>query len=121
MRISFDLSPDASYKSNRFSETLLEKSLKFVPSKRDGIVAFNLGFMLLPAKVDSIAKEQSCKRNALAIRGTGCMKIIFALLTKVLTFHVKATIIQVGILGFDSPILSCKACFATFLALKKQF
>lgn len=54
LKIPLDFSLDASYKSNRFSKTLPEKSLEFVSSGRNGIIAFNLGLVLLLAEVDSI-------------------------------------------------------------------
>lgn len=57
LRIPLDLSPDAGHKDSRFSETLPEKSLGFVPSRKASIVIFNLGFVLLPAEVDLISEE----------------------------------------------------------------
>lgn len=57
LKISLDFSSDANHKGDRFFEVLLEKSFEFVTSKKDGIIAFNLGLVLLSAKVDLISKE----------------------------------------------------------------
>lgn len=61
-RILFDLSLNVSHKQYGFSETPPEKSFKFVQSKSGGTVVLNLGFVLLPAEVDSILDKQSYKK-----------------------------------------------------------
>lgn len=61
LKISLDLSLNAGYKNDGFSEILLKKRLEFVLNKEDGIVTFNLGLILLLAKVDPISKEQIMK------------------------------------------------------------
>lgn len=63
LRISLDLDPDASYKQDRFFENLLQKTLKFVLSRRDNIITFNFNFILLPAEVNLILEKQGCKRT----------------------------------------------------------
>lgn len=78
-----------------------KKSFEFIPSNRNSTVIFNLGLMLLPVNVDPIAEKQNRKGNALGAYGIGHIKIIFALSTKVIALHVKATIIQVGISSFQ--------------------
>ena len=77
----------------------MKKGLEFVLNKRDGLVALNLGLVLLLAKVDSIPEQRSCKRNALMICGSGHVKMIFTLLTKVVALYMQALIVQVGISG----------------------
>lgn len=72
---------------------MLEKGLKFVLNRRDGIIVFNLSFILLLAKVDLIIEQQGCKENALVICSTGRIEMIFALLIKVITFYMQAFII----------------------------
>lgn len=42
LRIPLDFSSNAGYKGSGFFETLQEKSLEFVSSKRNDIVTFNL-------------------------------------------------------------------------------
>lgn len=93
LRIPLDYSPDTNHKNGGFSKTLLKKSLKFVLSKRDGTIIFNLGLLLLLAKVDFILKDQNYERDVLGAYGIGCVKIVRALLTKILAFHIRATII----------------------------
>lgn len=63
---------------------MLKKGLKFVLSKKDGTIVFNLSLVLLPIKVDPISEKQGCKRDALVARGISCVEIIFVLLTKVI-------------------------------------
>lgn len=55
--ILLDLSLNANYKEDKFFKTLLKKDLKFVLSRKNGIIAFNLSFMLFPAKIDFVLKE----------------------------------------------------------------
>ena len=86
--VSFDFTPDIVNKRGRFSETLLEEGLEFVPSEKSNSVLLNLSLMLLPAEVNSILKEQSRKGDALVARSTGHVEIIFTLSAEVVTLHV---------------------------------
>lgn len=61
--------------------------------KRNGFVLFNLQFILLLIKVDSILKEWSCKKNTFITYYISCFKIIFILLIKVITFYIRASIV----------------------------
>lgn len=78
---------------------MLEKALKFVSSKKNNIVIFNLGLLLLLVKADFILKEQSYKKKVLGVCDTDCGKIVLALLTEVETFYMAVTIVQVRVLG----------------------
>lgn len=100
LKIALNFGPDVGHKWDEFFEVLLKKSLKFVPNKESGPITLNLGFMLLPTEVDLILEKQSCKENALMAYGTSCVKIILALLTKVIPLYMQAFIIQVEISGF---------------------
>lgn len=115
------LSSDASYEGSGFSKALLEKSLEFVPSRKDGTVTFNLGLVLLPVEVNPIPKKQGYKGYALRAHDTWRVKIILALLTKIIALYVGATLVQVVVPGLESPIAGSEVCFAMFLALHKQF
>lgn len=84
--ISLNFGSNACYKQDKFSETLPKKGLELVPSKKSTI-AFDLGFVLLQVKIDPIAKKQSCKRNVFRAYGTGRIKIILALPTKVIALY----------------------------------
>lgn len=46
--------------------------------------------------------------------------MVLTLLTKLLAIYVKATIIQVGVLGLEDLILGCRVCFTIFLAFNKH-
>lgn len=71
---------------------MLEKSLKFVPNKKDNIVTFNLSLVLFSAKIDLILEEASCKKNVFKARDTGHVKMAFALVIKVVALYMEATI-----------------------------
>lgn len=90
--ISLNFSPDTDYKQSRFSNTMFKKDFEFISNKKDGIILFNLGFVLLLAEVDPILEEQSHKRHALMAFGTGRIKIILALLIEVLALYMLVSI-----------------------------
>lgn len=79
LRISLNFCSDADHKGDRFSKVLPEKSFEFILSRRDGIVAFNLGFVPLLVKIDFILEKQGRKEDALGAHGIGHVKIVFAL------------------------------------------
>lgn len=70
----------------------------------DDIVTFNLGFMLLPIEVNLIPEKSCCKRDALVACIIVYVKIIFALLTKIIALHIQASIIQFGVSGLRGSI-----------------
>lgn len=119
LRILLDLSLDINYKDSEFSKTLLEKDHDFVQSKGDDTVIFNLGLVLLPAKINPIPEKQSYKRNALRVYGNGYVKIVLAPSTNVVTLYMGATIVQVGVSGLKSYISGYGVYFAIFLALNQ--
>lgn len=123
LQVFFNFILDIVYKSGGFSKTLLKEVLKFVPGEWSNPVSLNLSFVLLSAKIDSIAEEQSCKVNALVAYGTGYIKIIFTLLAKLVASRVSALIIQVGVLGLEKTIVKSGVCLMLiiFVTLKKQF
>lgn len=112
---------DSGYKQGKFSKTLLEKDLKFISSREDSTVAFDLGLMLLPAEINLVAEEHSCKEYMLSTSGISRVKVIFVLLIKVIALYMNTSVIQVGILGIEGFISGCKVYLAIFLALDKQF
>lgn len=97
--LPLNLSLDISYKHCGISKILLEKNLKFIPSKRSGTIVFNLNLVLLPAEVDLISEEQSRKRDALIAHSISRIKIILALLRKIVALYMQALIVQVRIFG----------------------
>ena len=86
--IPLDCGLDAGHKQGGFSETLLGKGLKFVLSRGDGIVAFNLSFMLLLAKVNLVSKKRGRKEIAFVARGFGRVEIILTLLTNIIALYI---------------------------------
>lgn len=61
LRISLNLSSYAGHKSGRFFKTLSKKDLEFVSSRRDGIVAFNLGLVLSPMNLILSKRNEAAK------------------------------------------------------------
>lgn len=102
---------------------MLKKSLEFVLSRRDSIFAFNLSLILLPAKIDLISEKQSYKKDMLITHGISRVKIILALLTKVIALYMWVFIIQVKILDLKVIIIKCEIGLklAIFLISNKQF
>lgn len=98
-----------------------EKDFEFVPSRRNGIITFNLGNLLLSAKFDFIAEEHSRKRYVLKIYYTGHVKMIFTLSTKMIAFHMGIFLIQIRVPSFKASISKDKVCLIMFLALNKKF
>ena len=119
--ILLDLSPDVNHKQGGFSKTLPEEGLEFVSSKRDGIVAFNLRFLPLPAKVNLVSKKQGCKKDRFMACSSGRIKMILTLSTKVIAFHMQAPIVKVGVPGLERAIAGCGTCLklAKFLVFNK--
>lgn len=67
---------------------MLKKILKFVLSNKDGIIIFNLSFILLLVEVDLILEKQSYQRNAFVICGIDYIKIVLILSTKLIIFYI---------------------------------
>ena len=86
--IPLNLGLDASYKRGGFSKTLLKKSLEFVLNKGNGIVTFNLSFVLLLAKVNPISKKRGCKRDAFVACSFGRIEMVLTLLTKIIALYI---------------------------------
>lgn len=88
LRIQFNFSLNAIYKQGRFFKILSKKDLKFILSRRNSIIVFNLNFILLPAKIDLVTEKQICKKYMLGNRGSGHIKIILVLSTKIVAFYI---------------------------------
>ena len=121
LEIPLDLGPDASYKRDRFSKTLPEKGLKFVLSRRNNIVAFNVNFVLLLIEVNPILEEQSRKGDMFVACGSGCIKMILTLLTETIALYMRAPIVKVEVPSLEGFIPRGGVCLAIFLAIDKQF
>lgn len=70
-----------------------KKSPKFVLSRRNSTVVFNLDLVLLPVKVDLILKKRGRKRDALNVCSINHIKIVLVLSTKAIALHVRATMV----------------------------
>lgn len=70
-----------------------KKGLKFVLYEESNSVLLNPSLMLLVAKIDLILKKQSRKKDMLIAHDTGYIKMIFALLIKIITLYTQAFII----------------------------
>lgn len=68
-------------------KTLLEKGFEFISSKEDSTLVLNLGLLLLLVEFDPILKEQGCKKDTLVANSASRVKIILALLTKIVAVY----------------------------------
>lgn len=93
LRVFFGFIPDVLYKQSGFPKTLFQKDPKFVSKRRNGPVAFDLSFMLLPTKTDLILKEQDYKRYMLITLDSNSFEKVLALLTEVIALHMQVFII----------------------------
>ena len=66
------------------------------------------GFMQLPLIKDAVFQESYSKKHVFMTQGSGNQKIVLALLTEIVAFHMQ---IAIGILGFKRPI---QAIFSSF-------
>lgn len=98
-----------------------EKSFEFILIKKENTVAFNLSFVLLLAKIDFILEEQNSKENAFRARSIGCLEKILTLLTKIISLYIQDFIVYIEVMSFIGSLSKGGICFATFLALNKQF
>lgn len=93
LTILLNLGRNTSYKKDRFFGTLLEKFLKFVPTKEDNDIVFHMSFVLLLAESDLFLKEQGRKEDVLIVCGSSHLKIVLALLTKEMALHMQNLIV----------------------------
>ena len=61
--------------------------------------------VLLTAKQGDILQKSSCKRNLVGTHGTGCGKVVFALLEDIVTLQVSFTSINVWEPSFQKPLI----------------
>ena len=108
--ISLNLSPDVSHKQGGFSKTLPKEAFEFDSNRRNGIVAFNLRFVLLLAEVNPISEKQGCKKDTFIVCGSGYVKIILTLLTEIIALHMQVFIVKIGIPDLDRAIARCGTC-----------
>lgn len=88
LEIPLNFTLDTYYKCDIFFKTLSKKSLEFVSCKEDGTITFNLSLVLLLVEIDPIVEKQSRKRDAFKACGTGHVKKIFTLPTKIIALHI---------------------------------
>ena len=121
LKIALNLSPDISYKRGGFFKILLEEGLEFLLSREDGIIAFNLRYMLLLVEVNPISEKQGHKRDVFIAHGFGHVEIILTLLTKIIALYMQAFIVKIEIASLGGAIAGCGTCLklAMFLAFNK--
>lgn len=69
------------------------KKLSICIKKRISPILFNLGLVLLPIKINSILKKQSCKKYTLIVFVSSSLEIVFLLLTKIIEFYMQVFIV----------------------------
>ncbi len=95
LEVFLDLAPDVVHKRVRMSETFLSEGLKFLSSYSIGFLSLNIKLVLLLAKVYSSTKERGYKRYAFVAFCSNSLKIVFALLTEVVTIYIQILMIEI--------------------------
>ena len=73
----------------------MKNRLELVPRNRNQTFTFYFPFILLLTEVDAVPQKRGCKENSVRSGGSADGKIVFVLLTKVITFHVRLITIDV--------------------------
>lgn len=102
--VSFNLTLNIVYKSNGLHKVFLQIGAKFLPRERGNSVSLNLSLVLLPTKDDSFLKKQGCKKNVFVTFCPNCFKRVPALPAKVVTFHIKVSIIEFEVISFKELV-----------------
>lgn len=117
LRFSLNLSPNASYKQDKFPKILLKKDFEFILNKRGNIILFDLNFILLLREIYLVIKKPNNKKNTFRTYSIGYVKIIFVLLTKTIAIYIWVFIVYIRITSLKGPVLESRLCLAIFLAL----
>ena len=88
-------------KRSKISLGLMEKRLELVPRNQNQTFIFYFPFILLPTEVDTVSQKRGCKRNLVRSGGSADSKMVFALLTEVITFYVKSTAVTFRVLALN--------------------
>lgn len=104
LKVPLNLTPNIIHKGSRFSQTFLEKSLKFFPYKGGGPILFDTDLILLPAEVDPIPEKRDCKRDAFIAFGFSSFEMVLALLIEIIAFYMQVPKVQLEVPGFEKPV-----------------
>ena len=118
LEISLNPAPDGIHERPGVPETLSEECLELNPRQGSHCLASKL--VLVPTKADSITKEQSCKRGTVKASGTGGSKMVFTLLTEVVAFYVRLSIIEIGEPSLQLALSVSGGFGTTSLGLKER-
>lgn len=105
---------NAYYKQNKFFKILSKKNLKFISSRRNNIVTFNLSFILLLTKVNSNSKKYINKKEIFITRDFTYIKMIFILFKKIVIFYIEDYVLKIRFLSYNSSILKYKVYLKIF-------
>lgn len=83
----------------------MEKYLKLLLRDRNRAVCTLLLLVLLPAKTDLVIKEKYRKTNLVSPPSFGSGIVVFILLTKVVAFHMRLSVIYVQRTNFQGFVL----------------
>lgn len=80
-------------KEVEFSKFFYKKTSNYTKIMQGNIFLLNSKFVLLLRKIAFSAKKKCCKKYLLIFFGSNCILIVFILLAKVITFHIRILII----------------------------
>ena len=93
--IPLDFSPVGIHKDLGVTQALMEERLELVPRDWDRNLCIISPLILLPAKADPVLEEGRGKENLDRLRGSGGSKVVFTLLTEVVTVYVGLSVVYV--------------------------
>lgn len=88
-----DFNLDANYKQVRFFKTLLKKDFKFVWSRKNNTIIYNISLVLLLTKIDLILKKPGYRKQILVACDFSFFEIVIIPVIKVVIFYIKTFIV----------------------------
>lgn len=121
LKVSLDSVPDTINQALRLLKVFFHIGLKLDP--RDKIYCLSLvpKFVLILAEIDWPVEKRSCKQNTVGLGSTDSLKLVFTLLTELITIHVRFSIVQVGKTSFKKTLSRPLVGSAIFLNIHEDF
>lgn len=104
LRVFLDFTLDIIHKSGEFSQTFSKKGFKLFLTRGCNSVALDPILVLLQMKEDPVLKKEGCKKYAFVAFDSSHFEMVLALLTEVVVFHMRVSIVQVWISCFERPV-----------------
>ena len=107
LRVPFELFPDTINKWLGFSQVLLQKGLELCPGNGDQLLTLVATLVLRLVHTNVLAEEKSCKGSPVGPSGPSGLKMVFALLTEVITVYIQVIIIHLRYFSLERSLALC--------------